>query len=117
MIDFLLKYWRIILEACFLIVSFILFMVRKKPIKLTDSIKTQVISFLPKVIKYCENWNKQLASDSKLSGLEKLTMALSMVNTFLIDECGLSESELPLYHDFIVNSIEEILSTPQKKGE
>lgn len=117
MIDFVVKYWRVILEACCLLVSFVFFMVRKRPIKIVDSVKALVIAALPEVINRVENYKDVFEPSRKLTGQEKLTMALSIVQSYLVDECGLTEQELPLYHSWIVDRIEAILSTPQKKGD
>lgn len=115
MIDFLVKYWRVIFELLMLIASIVLFILKKKPIKIVDSLKTLVIAALPDVINRVENYKDVFDPSRKLTGDEKLRMALSIVQSYLVDECGLDETELCLYRDWIIEQIEMILSTPQKK--
>ena len=84
---------------------------------MVDSVKSLVIAALPEVINRVENYKDVFDPLRKLSGQEKLTMALSIVQSYLVDECGLTDADLPLYRSWIVEHIEAILSTPQKKGE
>ena len=98
MMDFIVKYWRIILEAIFLLVSFVLFLIRKRPIKIVDSVKALVIGALPEVINRVENYKDVFDPSRKLTGQEKLTMALSIVQGYLIDECGLTENDEVISH-------------------
>ena len=100
---FLVKYWRIILEVILTIVAFVLFIVRKKSVK---SISEYVLSFLPDIL---------LAAEATgLKGKDKLTYALNACNNKLLDL--FPDLDIQKYKNFIIYSIEKMLSTPQKKG-
>lgn len=113
MIDFIVKNWRLIVELVLLLASIVLLIVKKKPLKLVDSVKTMIISYLPEVINRVEAYCKQRGFSSK----DKLRMAVFIIQDYLVSNFGLTESELPLYTDFIIGHIESILSTPQKKED
>ncbi len=116
MLDFIKENWRLIIDIISCIVVVVFFFIRKKPIKIVDSVKACIIDKLPEVINAVENYKDVFDPLRKLSGEEKLTMALSILKTYLVDELGLKEEDLPLYTSWLVQHIEDILSTPQKKG-
>lgn len=115
MIEFLKSYGPLILEALILIASTILFIVKKKPVKIVDSVKALIIGMLPEVINRVENYKDVFDPSRKLSGQEKFQMALNILKSYMVDELGIKEEDLPLYRDFLTYNIEAILSTPQKK--
>ena len=110
MIEFLKENWKLILEIVVLLASVIFFVVKKKPLKLVDGVKSRIVKFLPAIIKCVEK-------DSKGKGAEKMAEALSMVHILLYEDFDMNEEDVSQYDQFVIDRIEDILSTPQKKGE
>lgn len=90
-----------------LIFSIIFYEIKNKKLD-TSSIFNDLLQVLPNFIKTSE----KISSSSD----DKLSFCLNLAVNFLSSKTGLSSSAiLEKYGDFIINSIEEILSTPQKK--
>lgn len=102
-LDFLKTYYREIIEIILVITSFVLFVARKRPIKVIDTIKEVILRLLP----YCIN------KAEVCNGDDKKTFALSLLAELLRD---LGYDLLPDYEKFAGEQLEIILSTPQKKG-
>lgn len=102
--NWLLTNWRIVLEVVLLIVSVLIALFRKKP---TEAILTAIYIGCVNAINSAEC--------TKLKGKQKLEYAVGFVNKFL-QECypGINVGS---HYGTIVRTIEEILSTPQKKGD
>lgn len=109
MIEFLRDNWKLILEIVVFLASVIFFIVKKKPLRIVDGVKSRIVKFLPAIIKFVEK-------DSKGKGSEKLAEALAMVHILLYEDFDMNEEEVSYYDDFVIERIEDILSTPQKKG-
>lgn len=106
MIDFLRENWRLILEAILVIASFVFCLIRKKPLKISDTLKSTILSLLPGFI--------ALAEKSGFKGADKLAYVLSLVKNSLASE--ISDAEFnERYKAFIVSQVEAILYCPQKK--
>ena len=105
--EFLFENWRIILEACLVVTSAIIFCLRKKPVKVVDSIKQDILQLLPGCINAAE-------MQKDLSGSDKLEFALSLV-LGVLKEHGYGDDVVSQYLSFIRSQVEVILSTPQKK--
>ena len=117
MSNFIKAYWREILEVFAILMSIVICCIKKKPIKLVNSVKAQLIEALPEVINRVENYKDIMEPTRKLSGDEKLRLALNICHSFMVDDLHIPEDDLCLYTAWLVEHIEAILSTPQKKGE
>lgn len=102
--DFLINYWKPLLSFIFLVVAFVVALVRKKPI---STIVDDVTNFSIKAINYVEK-------SGILGSKEKLIAALDFVNDELLKKYP--TLNVIQYRPLIENVIEAILSTPQKKG-
>lgn len=102
--DFVLSHYEAILSVVTLIVSIVVFILRKKPV---DSIMTAIYLAAVEAINFSE------ATD--LKGVEKLRYCVGMVEASLKRTYpGINPIT---YYGYIVDVIEGILSTPQKKGD
>lgn len=115
-LDFIKAYWREIIEVVAILISIVICCIKKKPIKIVDSVKAQLIETLPTIINRVENYKDVFEPTRKLSGDEKLRMALNICEAFLVDDLHIPEADLCIYRSWLVQHIEDILSTPQKKG-
>lgn len=107
-IDFLSLYWREILEVILLIISVVVFIVKKKPVKVIDTVKECITRLLP----YCI-YEAEKQEDLKGKGEKKKIFALSVLYK-LLQEFGYEEV-YDQYREYAAEQIEVILSTPQKK--
>lgn len=108
MIDFLKMYWREILSVVFFLLSLILYIVRKKPVKVVDTLKEIICRILPALINQAE-------MIEGLSGADKLKLVLDAVVNVLKDD-GFGDDVIKSYLPFAKEQVEIILSTPTKKG-
>lgn len=104
-INFLIQNWRLIVEIICAIIALVLFICRKKPVKVLDTVKECISRLLPYVIKEAEK--------TDLKGEDKMVFALQTLYALLKD-FGYEEV-YNNYRDFAREQIELILSTPQKK--
>lgn len=103
MIEFVKTYYREIIDFILVITSLVLFIVRKRPVKVIDTLKEVILRLLP----YCIN-----TAEGK-HGDDKKTFALDLLNQLLLE---MGYDFLPEYKKFASEQLEVILSTPQKKG-
>lgn len=103
---FLIENWRLILEIALVICSAVVFIIRKKPIKVVDNIKEKILLQLPIVISIAE----EKIGPGK--GPEKLKFVIDYF-VYLFDEEGILLGKD--YIKFIETMVEQILSTPKKK--
>ena len=109
-LNFIITNKRLILEVVILIISVVVFILRKKPIKFTDSVKTELIYWLPSAIIQAEK--------SGLKGEEKYVCCLEWLYKFMcLENSMLFDEFLQQYESFLGPQIEAILSTPQKKDK
>lgn len=106
MIDFLKLYWKEIIEIILVIASVVLCVVRKRPVKVIDTLREVVTRCVPGAIAAAEK-QKNLKGDGK-----KL-FALSVVRQLIMD---LGYEVTDDLMQFASEYIEAVLSTPQKKG-
>lgn len=106
-LDFIIQNWRLIVEIVFVLVALVLFICKKKPVKVLDTVKECISRLLPYVIKEAEK--------TDLKGEDKMVFALQTLYALLKD-FGYEEV-YNNYRDFAREQIELILSTPQKKEE
>lgn len=102
-IDFIRTYWRELLAAVELVVVVILWIVKKRPVQVVDTLKETIVRLLP----YCIN-----SAESAPKG-EKLAACLAVLSQVLAD-MGIELNDD--YKKFALEQVEVILSTPQKKG-
>lgn len=108
--DFLIQYWREILYVVCALVSVVLFIVKKKPVKVVDTVRETIVRLLP----YCINQAEKLGD---VSGADKKTFALSLLFSLLSDFVKVNGDDLKEnYSDFAAEQVEVILTTPQKKA-
>lgn len=105
--DFFIENWRILVEGLLAIVSLTCLIFRRS-VKLTDSLKTLIVEWLPACISKAE------ASGYK--GHEKLEYCIECLYVFLAKDLSREEFD-KRYRSYIELMIESILSTPQKKGD
>lgn len=111
-LDFLVSHWKLIALAVLVILDAVLIILnRRKPVKVYDGIHTAICSVLPQLIKDAES------SYCSGHGSEKLSMVKELIFNYLCAVYGMKMEEAIQYDDFITRQIEEILSTPQKKGD
>lgn len=101
--EFLKNHYELILSLLLVLTSFILMLVKKKPI---NSLTASLYDLCIKAVNLVEGSNVVGSS-------EKLAFALKLVHTFLEEMFpGIKSSQ---YDSLIIKTIEEILSTPHKK--
>ena len=103
---FLIRYWRIIVEAILVIISIVVLLLKKKPtINEIDNILRWILENLPQFINQVES--------TGLPGSDKKEAVVYSVIQLVKERFSfkLSDSMIGLISDYI----EKILSTPQKK--
>lgn len=104
--EFLIDNWRIIAELVLLVGSTVLFIVRKKPVKVVDTLKATILRLLPVLINRAENTG--LKNEAKLNAcIDELVLILK--------ELGYGDDIIVQYLAFAKVQVEAILSTPQAK--
>ena len=111
----LIHYWKLILTAFFLLLSFILHLVKKKPL---NDIISVLLPMCVSGIKYAESCDY---SDVFHKSEDKLSTAVGFVvcnlcDYFGLDRTGKNVTRFDYLRPLIKKLIEDILSTPQKKG-
>lgn len=107
--DFLIQNWRLILEALLVLVSFIFMVVRKRPIKVVDTVQGLILRLLPGLINQAE------IDFGSGNGSAKKVLVLDLL-TSLLKELGYSDEVISQSQKFASDQVEVILSTPKKKG-
>lgn len=107
-LSFLRRNWKWFLPLCVDLVVFLVLLLKKK-VKVVD-VFSMVLTKLPVFINRAE----ELYSN----GDDKLKYVLSCAVSLLAAENGSNVTDiLEKYGDLLINAIEEILSTPHKKGD
>lgn len=105
--NFLLEHWELVLSSVFLLVSFVLGLIKKKPVL------NKVAIYLNELFQRIPIYIEMVEKDGH--GSEKKRLVLELCKEFLISQFG--------YYDFdvlektISDHIEDVLNTPQKKKE
>lgn len=106
-IDFLKTHYELIISCLFLLISFILALFRKKSkFNLMDEIKSFILSVLPEIINSVE-------TDG--NGETKLLLVLKEIQLLLVKKYNFYDFDS--IQNFVIESIENILSTPKKKED
>lgn len=103
-INFCLENYRLILDLLSIVIVIVFFIIKKKP-----------VNSILEAIYQCALLAILDSEKTDLKGKEKLEYAVHLVNKWLGEKYP--NLDLNRYHYLIVNTIEIILSTPQKKGE
>ena len=106
MIDFILEHWRAIFDLVVLLIAVILFIVKKKPVKVIDSVTDFLYKLLPALINKVERPGE---------GEQKKNEVISLALYFLSQ--SFPGVDVNQYVSLIEKIIEAYLSTPNKKGE
>ena len=106
-IKFICDNWKLILEASLLIASVVIWLFKKRPVKVVDTLKEVICRLLPSLI--C------LSEKTDLKGSDKLQFVLDHLAKIL-KELDYGDDVIAQYLPFASEQVEVILSTPQKKG-
>ena len=105
--EFVINNWRDLLSAACMLVSLILFIVRKKPFKVVDSLREVIVRLLPALINNAE-------TKSELKGEQKMSCVVDEL-VLILQDLGYGSEVINQYLPFAREQVEVILSTPQKK--
>lgn len=109
MIQFLQNYWMYLAGGLVVVAEVIIFFLKKKPsVNYDDHIKSLIDGAICYYIK--------LAEMTKASGSEKLVFVVSSLLTRIKKFFDSSEYDEAYWRSYIVEKVEAILTTPQKKG-
>lgn len=108
MIDFLKAYWREILEVVILLASIVICCIKKRPVKVVDTLRELILQLLPGCI------NASEIEAAGLPGKDKKEYAINLLLEVLQGQ-GYGDDTIAPYLPFIKSQVEVILSTPQKK--
>lgn len=109
-INFISTNYRLILEVVLLIVSVVIFILRKKPVEVTKTIMELIYTLVPQEINSYERFY------GSGHGTEKKKSVVDFVLAEIERKYALNDAQRSFYTSLIKSVIEEILSTPQKKG-
>lgn len=109
MLDFLLTYWKLITLVILVVINIVISLIRRP--KVIDTIIDTINSYVPIAINDAE---KAIGSGN---GSSKLNYAVNNVISYLDFRFNLGSNVLERYKKYIIVAIENVLSTPQKKGE
>lgn len=105
-LNFIIQYWKEILTVLGIIITVVLYLVKRRPkVNLLDTIKEDVLELLPVLINKVE-------CDG--NGQRKKTAVVELVNKYLQKKYQVQLS--PYLADWLSDAIESILTTPTKKG-
>ena len=104
--EFLINNWRWILEVVCAIAALVFCLIRKKPVKVVDTLSTIILRLLPGLINAAE-----IAGGN---GSAKLQYVLDHL-VEILKECNYGDEVIAPYLPWVKDQVEVILSTPQKK--
>lgn len=108
--EFIIQNWFFIIELLVGLVSLIILLLKKTKVLSVDTPFEKLLEKLPELIKKAEILSKE--------GKVKRSYVLGVAYAYLADLTGKSVEEISgIYCDRILEAIENILETPQKKGE
>lgn len=108
---FLQENWKVVVEFFCLLVSLIIFCLKKKTkVTISSAVICDVLAQLPSWI------NEAEARFGSGEGKRKFVFVLKMALSYVSEETGLSTKQIDDSYGYVVRrEIEAILSTPQKK--
>lgn len=107
-VEFVIAHWDLILSVAVFILSFILALLKKKPVEVVESLKGMLMQLLPYWINEAE---VKFPGESR--GLEKINYVVDKAQSWF-NEQGFKFGIF--YNSFVRDQVEQILSTPKKKG-
>lgn len=107
-VDFICNHWDLILSVAVFILSFILALLKKKPVEVVESLKGMLMQLLP----YWINEAEAKFPDPK-SGNDKINFVIHRASEWF-EQQGFKFGLF--YNGFVKDQVEQILSTPKKKG-
>ncbi len=105
-VEFVVKYWKYISIGLVIFCNLLLFILKKKPVKIVDSITECLLLNIPVWIDMAELTGEK--------GQTKLDYVLDLAKKFL--EEHFPDANYFFYESAIKEFVEDVLSTPQKKG-
>lgn len=112
-LDFLISNWKLLALGVVVILEAVLIVLnRRKPVKVVDSILSDIRDVLPSLIVAAEESYK----NGQQQGEHKLLMVLELVHNYLRLKYGFTTEQVIEYDDYIKSKVEAILTCPQKKG-
>lgn len=111
---FLQLYWQVVLGVILFVVSFIIAIIRKKPV---SDVLSSIYAFAVSAVIEAEGMKVSAdgSSFSSLNGKDKLSYAVNAVLSALHQV--FPALDVKKYKPLVIDVIEELLTTPQKKGE
>lgn len=106
-VDFIVSHWSYISFAILFVIEIIIFVIKKKPVQVYDTMKQVIVCMLPGLIKLVES-----EFPSGGHGSEKKELVLKHVEDLFKENDFTFTSS---YRSFTEKMIEDILSTPSKK--
>ena len=112
-LDFLRDNWKILAEVILLVISLLIIVFRKKTkINIPESTIVELYNLIPDLINRAE---QEIGAGH---GELKLQYVLKCATLFICSQLGITVSDIPQKLILsITNQVEEVLSTPHKKGE
>lgn len=111
MIEFLKTYWKLIVALILIALDVVLLVLKKRPLKVVNAVTSTISDILPSLI------NEAEAKYGQGNGDLKLELVIHLCKQYLISCLGLTLEEANTYTGLIKTAVENILSTPQKKGD
>lgn len=105
-LDFIKTYWFIILPGVEVLCTLIIVLLRKKPVKVVDTLKEVIVRVLPSLI--------NMAEATGLKGSDKLKWLMDELVKVLKD-LNYGDDVIGQYLPFATEQVELILSTPKRK--
>lgn len=112
-LDFLRDNWKVLVEVLLLVISLLIIVFRKKTkINIPESLIVELYNLIPCWINRAE---QEIGAGS---GDLKFQYVLKCATLFICNQLGFSVSDIPQKLILSITSqIEDVLSTPHKKGE
>ncbi len=109
---FLRDNWKFLVEILLLVISVIICLVKRTKINIPGSVISDLLIKIP-------SWINEAEQEIGVGkGQEKLKYVFSKAVDFLHEVMDLSTADIIRYYgENLICSIEDILSTPQKKGD
>ena len=108
-INWLLDHWELVVSVGLFVLSFILQLLKKKPVEVVSTILETIYKLVPKkVITFEKMYGAGHGSDKKQSVINSVMAE--------IERCySLTDSQRSIYQYYISDAIEKVLEAPQKK--
>lgn len=108
--DFIVQNWYYIALIFIAICNMILLICKKNKVVQEDTLFTKLLEILPVMIRRAE--------DTGLDGVNKLTFVIDTAMSWLADYTGKNTACIrATYQERVITAVENILSTPEKKGD